>query len=311
MTNDAANDPLIPLETRKALGLRSVLSVPILDSQGEVIAFFALHNKQGGDFIESDVEMVEGIAQVASIAIQNALAYHRIQQAESDLRRLSSRLINSQDEERRRIARELHETAAQDLAALRMSLGRIERAISHLPASAQEAIQEALQISEQLIRAVRTLSYVLHPPLLDVAGLNSAVMWYAEGFSKRSGVNVEVELSDGLGRFSREYETTLFRIMQECLTNVHNHSGSPRARVRMARENGHILMEVQDFGKGMTGCPSRGIASSEQLGVGIAGMRERVKQFHGTLEIESTSGHGTTVRVILPIENPAPKKTNG
>jgi PAS domain S-box-containing protein len=308
LTNDAAHDPLIPAKMRKALGLQRVLSVPILDARGEVIAFFALHNKQGGDFVESDVEAVEGIAQVASVAIQNALAYQRIQQAESELRRLSAQLINSQDEERRRIARELHETTAQDLAALRMSLGRVNRTASHLPAPAQEAIQEALQLSDRLIQAVRTLSYVLHPPLLDVAGLCSAVTWYAEGFSKRSGIDVEVELADGLGRFPREYETTLFRIMQECLTNVHNHSGSRRARVRMARENGHVLMEVQDFGKGMAGWSGREPASDAQFGVGIAGMRERVKQYHGTLDIDSTRGKGTTVRVVLPIAKPAPRR---
>jgi PAS domain S-box-containing protein len=308
LTNDAARDPLIPAKMREALGLWSVLSVPILDARGEVMAFFALHNKQGGGFVESDVETVEGIAQVASIAIQNALAYQRIQQAESELRRLSARLINSQDEERRRIARELHETTAQDLAALRMSLGRVNRLVSHLPAPAQEAIQEALQLSDRLIQAVRTLSYLLHPPLLDVAGLCSAVTWYAEGFSKRSGIDVKVELADDLGRFPRECETTLFRIMQECLTNVHNHSGSRRARVRLARENGHVLMEVQDFGKGMAGWSDRGPESGAQIGVGIAGMRERVKQFHGTLDIDSTRGQGTTVRVVLPIAKTGPRR---
>jgi signal transduction histidine kinase len=306
VTNDAARDSLIVPAMRESLGLRSVLCSPVLDIHGDVIAFFALHNKKDGDFRDSDVETVEGIAQVASIAIQNALAYYRLQKAEDDLRRLSARLINSQDEERRRIARELHETTAQDLAALRMSIGRIKRTISRPSGTTQEAIDESLDLSNQVIAAVRTLSYVLHPPLLEEAGLQGAVAWYATGFSKRSGINVEVDLPDDVGRLPREYETTFFRIMQECLTNVHNHSGSSRAYIRIARCNGIATMEVKDDGKGIPGWSNASLSSGAQIGVGIAGMRERVKQFHGTLEVESAPGTGTTVRVTLPITNADP-----
>lgn len=301
ITNDAVHDPLVAPDVRSAFDLRSALWVPILDIHAEVIAFFALHNKEGGDFESSDVEIAEGIAQVASIAIQNAFAYRRIQQAEESLRRLSTRLINTQDEERRRIARELHEATAQDLSALRMSLGRLERSTSRLPASAREALEESLHLSEQAISDIRTLSYLLHPPLLEEAGLQSAVKWYALGFPKRSGIGVRVEIPDDLGRLPRDHETTLFRILQECLTNIHTHSGGQRAQIRLTCECGHVSMEVIDDGKGMAGGPNRETLPDNQLGVGIAGMRERVRQFHGTFELVSTPGRGTTVRVMLPI----------
>ena len=227
-------------------------------------------------------------------------------QAEEDLRSLSGRLINSQDEERRRIARELHETTAQDLAALRMSVGRIKRVTPKSFGATHEAIEESLDLSNQVIASIRTLAYVLHPPLLEEAGLQSAVNWYASGFSKRSGIRVEVDLPDDVGRLPREYETTFFRIMQECLTNVHNHSGSSRAYIRIARCNGVATMEVKDDGKGIPDWSNANLSSSVQIGVGIAGMRERVKQFHGTLEVDSEPGKGTTVRVRLPITKATP-----
>ena len=310
LTNEAAHDPLILPELREALGLRNVLCVPVLDIKQEVIAFFALHNKRSGEFGSSDIETAEGVAQVASIAIQNALAYRKIQQTEGELRRLSARLISLQDEERRRISRALHETTAQDLAALRMSLGRIRRSISILPPSTQHAIEESLFLSDALIKSVRTLSYVLHPPMLELAGLQSAVRWYVSGFSKRSGVTVNLELPNELGRFPSEYETALYRIMQECLTNVHHHSGSRRARIYITRENGHVLMEVQDYGKGMSGWSKRGPTSDAQIGMGISGMRERVKQFDGTLEVDSVRGQGTMVRVILPLSVSTPRSAH-
>jgi PAS domain S-box-containing protein len=303
VTNDAVNDPLVSSEMLLALGLRNILCVPVLDVHSEVIAFFALHNKETGDFLPADIEIAEGIAQVASIAIQNALAYRRIQQAEEALRRLSTRLINTQDEERRRIARELHEATAQDLAALRMSLGRLERSAPRLSNPAREALGESLHLSDQAISEIRTLSYLLHPPILEEAGLRSAVKWYALGFSKRSGIGVNVEIPENLGRLPRDHETTLFRILQECLTNIHSHSGGHQVQIRMIRESGHVSMEVQDDGKGMASLQNRDPSPDVEWGVGIPGMRERVRQFHGTFELISAPGRGTTVRVLLPLSS--------
>ena len=301
VTNDAANDPLVSPEMLLTLGLRNVLCVPVFDVHAEVIAFFALHDKEGGDFLPADVEIAEGIAQVASIAIQNALAYRRIQQAEEALRRLSTRLINTQDEERRRIARELHEATAQDLAAIRMSLGRLERSSPRPSIPAREALEESLHLCDQAISDIRTLSYLLHPPILEEAGLRSAVKWYALGFSKRSGIGVNLEIPENLGRLPRDHETTLFRILQECLTNIHSHSGGQQAQIRVTRESGYVSMEVQDDGKGMAGLQNRDAPPDVEMGVGIPGMRERVRQFHGTFELLSAPGRGTTVRVLLPL----------
>src|SRR5581483_5087430 len=150
--------------------------------------------------------------------------------AEESLHRISGRLIQLQDEERRRIARELHDSTAQSLAALSMNLGALsQEAARKLDNSANRIISESLGLAEQCAREVRTLSYLLHPPLLDESGLSDAVQWYAQGFSQRSGIEVSVEIPSGLGRLARELELALFRIVQESLTNVHRHSGSTRA----------------------------------------------------------------------------------
>lgn len=308
LNNFADLDPLIPPELREPIPIRSVLCTPVFDAHSKVIALLALYNKRGGPFSPKDIELMEGLAQVASIALQNALAYRRARQAEHGLRRLSSRLINSQDEERHRIARELHETTAQDLAALRMCLGRVDRSATRLPVVSQDALRESLEISNKLISSIRTLAYLLHPPGLEEAGLETAFQWYASGFSRRSGIAVNVDLQQGMSRLPHEYETTLFRIMQECLTNVHNHSGSRRAWIRLSCSNGRVSMEVQDEGRGIPGWTDRFLSSDARIGVGIAGMRERVQQFHGDLKVESAPGCGTMVRVLIPVPGSRAKK---
>jgi len=301
LTNDAPHDPLTFLDTCETLRLRSVLCVPVFDAQEDVIAFFALHNKQNGGFDAEDVETVTGISKVASIAIQNALAYRKISQTEEELRRLSTRLLNLQDEERRRIARELHESTAQELAALRMCVGRIARVKSRLSVKMRETLNECLALSDGLVREVRTLSYLLHPPVLDQAGLALAIAWYASGFSKRSGIHVQLEMPDDLGRLGREQETALFRIVQEALTNVHRHSGSDWARIRIVQDDHRVLVEVEDRGRGIQSKTSWRGVDCPNFGVGLTGMRERLTQLKGSLEIASTPGIGTTVRALLPI----------
>jgi signal transduction histidine kinase len=308
LNNRAGSDPLIPPELRAPIPIRSIVCAPVFDVNSNIMALLVLYNKRGGPFSRRDVESLEGIAQVASIALQNALTYRRAQQAEDNLRRLSSCLIKSQDDERRRISRELHETTAQDLAALRMCLGRVTRSASRLTLLSRDALRESLDISNKLISSVRTLSYLLHPPGLEEAGLEAAFQWYASGFSKRSGISVNVNLQDGLGRLPSEYETTLFRIMQECLTNIHNHSGCRKASIRLAQDKGHISMEVHDDGRGIPGCTDRFTSSDPRIGVGIAGMRERVQQFHGDLRVSGAPGRGTTVRVLIPIPKGRPHK---
>jgi PAS domain S-box-containing protein len=222
-------------------------------------------------------------------------------QAENTLRSLSARLLHLQDEERRRIARELHESTAQDLAALRLCLGEIQRREHSLGRAAQEIIQQCLQISDKVIGEVRTLSYVLHPPFLEEAGLKMVVPWFAAGFSERSGIQVDLDLSEDLRPLPPGYETALFRIMQESLMNVHRHSGSYWASVRIVRDDRQVLMEIQDRGRGMSPDSRTGMSREAHPGVGISGMRERVKELGGTCVIESEPGQGVTVRVVLPL----------
>jgi PAS domain S-box-containing protein len=223
-------------------------------------------------------------------------------QAEEALRRLSVSLLQTQDEERRRIARELHDSTGQKLAALAMNLSLIGKSEEKLNARAQEALAESLALLDQSSREIRTLSYLLHPPLLDERGLTAAVRWFVDGFSQRSGVQVKLEVPPDLQRLPEEIEMALFRIVQEGLTNAHRHSGSSTAVIRLMVDQNHVRLEVQDAGKGLS--RSRADGHMEALGVGITGMRERVKLLGGQMEMESGS-HGTTVRVTVPLDEAA------
>jgi PAS domain S-box-containing protein len=218
-----------------------------------------------------------------------------LKSAEMSLRTLTGRLLQMQDDERRRIARELHDSSGQVLAALNLNLSTLRSTAGALPAQGQRALQESLNCVEQLSKELRTMSYLLHPPLLDEMGLRSAVQWYAEGFSERSQIQVKVDVSRTLGRLSREMETAIFRIIQECLTNIHRHAKSQTANVSINCDAEAVVVEVRDEGKGMdsTGRPL-------SPGVGIQGMKERIRQLGGQLHIESSAG-GTTVTALLPL----------
>jgi signal transduction histidine kinase len=221
-----------------------------------------------------------------------------LQQSNQDLRNLSARLLRVQDDERRRIARDLHDSTGQALTAMKLELAGVERELTqrHSPLAGRlaAAIETARQISDDL----RTISYLLHPPLLDELGLGSALRWYVDGFEKRSGIQVRLELTNK-ERLAPELETTLFRVVQECLINVHRHSGTTSATIRFSSTDGHIIMEVEDEGRGITAEELLSINSGAAAGVGLRGMRERIKDFGGELEILS-SGHGTKVRAIIP-----------
>ena len=219
---------------------------------------------------------------------------------ENELHRLSQKLLCARDEERRGIARELHESTGQTLAAIKMSLGRLREVLPEENLRLQGLLQSAVELAESAIREVRTLSYLMHPPMLDEAGLRSAVQWYAKGFTERSGIPIQVFIPEGFGRYRQEVETTLFRIVQEALTNIHRYSGSRTASIRLTAEDGLIHAVIQDDGCGL---PNPGTAHGRDLplGVGIVGMRERVKQLDGKFEIYSAPGKGTTIRATLPL----------
>jgi PAS domain S-box-containing protein len=220
--------------------------------------------------------------------------------AGEELRELSGRLLRLRDEERREIARDLHDSTGQNLVALAMMLDQLRRSVPSVERKSLELISECKALADQCIREVRTLSYVLHPPVLDEAGLEEAIRDYVDGFTKRSGIYVELELSPRVGRIARDLELTLFRIVQEALANIQRHSGSQRAEIRIHR-NSDLTLEISDFGRGISTSKNRGKQESRfEIGVGIPSMQERVKLIGGRLDIDFT-GHGTTVRVTLPL----------
>jgi PAS domain S-box-containing protein len=214
---------------------------------------------------------------------------------------LSSRLLQMQDEERRRIARELHDSVGQFLAAISMNIAVVSAEAHKLsPATANRVAENAVLV-DQVSKEIRTMSYLLHPPLLDVAGLASALRWYVDGFSERSKIKVNLDIPEDLGRLPDGVEVAVFRIIQECLTNIHRHSGSATASIRIHQDGKELVLEVQDRGKGMSEEKQRELTMAGRAGVGMGGIRERLRQFGGTFTIQS-DGTGTLIKAILPVE---------
>jgi len=222
--------------------------------------------------------------------------------AEEALQELSARLLRSQDKERRRIARELHDTTAQSLAALAMNLSVVQDAASELSPRARACLSESLGLAEECSREIRTLSYLLHPPLLDEVGLGSALRWFVDGYTQRTGIHVELEMPPNFARLPVDIELALYRIVQEGLTNIHLHSGSDAAHICLNCRQDQAVLTVADEGHGMPrGVAERGGRQGARLGVGIAGMRERIRQLGGQFEI-NTGNNGTTLTAIVPLK---------
>jgi PAS domain S-box-containing protein len=212
----------------------------------------------------------------------------------------ASRLQQMQDDERRRIARELHDSVGQLLAAIGMNLSVVQSQANRLDATAARAVSENAALVDEVSREIRTISHLLHPPLLDVAGLASALRWYVDGFAERSKIKVDLDISPDFPRLSEDMEIAIFRIIQECLTNIHRHSGSATAAIRVHQEGDRVAIRVKDDGKGISEEKQREMASAGRGGVGLGGMRERLRQLGGTLEIQS-SPSGTVVSSVLRI----------
>ena len=214
---------------------------------------------------------------------------------EESLRQLTSRLLHLQDEERRKFSRELHDSLGQYLAGAKMNLEMFARA---QPAP---ELLSAIQLLDQSIAETRTISHLLHPPLLDEVGFSSAAKWYLQGFSERSGVDVTIDLPENLGRLPREIELGLFRVLQESLTNIHRHSKSSKADVMLKPQPGRLLLRVKDYGSGMPPELLRSFQTKGAgFGVGLSGMSERVRELNGELDIQSNST-GTVISVTLPL----------
>jgi len=211
-------------------------------------------------------------------------------------------LVRLQDEERRRIGRELHDATAQELTAVSTNIGLVQKRIDRGDLIAENLLADSQAIIEQCHHSVRTISYLLRPPLLDELGLADAICEYAAGFTQRSEIEATVEISPTIGRLPAETEEVLFRVVQEGLTNVHRHSGSATVSIRIARETTGVMLEVVDQGRGLPSAMSiRRDGTVSRMGVGMGSMRERVRQLGGRLEIDS-SPRGTTVRAIIPCE---------
>jgi two-component system, NarL family, sensor histidine kinase FusK len=267
-----------------------VLSAAIFQRDGDHAALEKAKEELEGKVIQRTTQLQERI--------------EKQKRAETALRDLSSRLLQMQDDERRRIARELHDSTGQELAWLNMSLSRLQTDMQadmqKLSVDTANRVAEALGVVSKVTSELRTMSYLLHPPLLDEMGLSSAIRWFVDGFAERSNIRVSVEIPAEMERFSPDLETAIFRVVQECLTNIHRHSGSATASIRLDRSPDGITLEVADQGKGIPEEKLPSSASAGKTGVGLRGMWERVRQFGGDMEI-SSRGTGTIVRVVLPV----------
>jgi len=233
--------------------------------------------------------------------IERIAAEQKLHASEESLRKLSGHLLRMQDEERRRLGRELHDSIGQYLAAVKMGLDALAADIRKQTPGLDANISECIRLVEESIKEVRTQSYLLYPPMLEEMGLQTAIPWYLEGFTKRSSIQTTFEISPDFGRLPRDVELAIFRILQESLTNVHRHSQSLTAQIRVRTEDGAVCMEISDQGKGIPPGLLQALGdASVSLGVGLRGMQERVKQLGGTLELSSDKG--ATVRVTIPCE---------
>jgi PAS domain S-box-containing protein len=286
-------------QTDGTLGWTNSRAVPLLNANGEILEWFGAATD-----VTARKEAEESFRKLAqTLDAEVRTRTRELEEQSNQVRELSWRLLRSQEEERRHIARELHDSAGQTLTVLGISLAQlVQKTGRNAPELATEAeqIQETVQ---QLHREIRTTSYLLHPPLLDENGLYSAISWYVQGLLERSGLEVRLDVSKEFGRLPHEMELVIFRLVQECLTNIHRHSDSETASIRIARESNQITLDIRDQGKGMS--PARLVEiQSGRSGVGISGMRERLRQFDGTMDIESDSS-GTRVFATVPLPKAA------
>jgi PAS domain S-box-containing protein len=283
--------------TQPIASSRAILAAAIWRA-GELAGVVSVSQLEGERrWYPDEANFVGGVAdQVAQVLLD----FER-EQVLADLQVLAGELTRIQNEERRRIGRELHDSTGQTLAALELDLARLSDATKALAAKPRELLENAVRLARQCSNEIRTASYLLHPPLLDELGLVSALRWLADGLRDRSGIEVRLELPESVPRLSQANELTLFRVAQEALTNVQRHSASPWVALRLAVLSHGVSLEVEDAGRGIARRdPLRGPAVPT-LGVGLAGMRERIRQVGGTFAVES-AGAGTRIRAVVPLQ---------
>jgi PAS domain S-box-containing protein len=265
------------------------------NSSGEIVSWFGV-NTNIDDAVKTRQALSEARRELER-RVQERTA--ELNSANESLRSLSGTLLQLRDEERRRLARDLHDSLGQLIAATGMNLATIRAQQDKLDANAVKAILEIGDLVQEMNRQTRTISHLLHPPLLDEVGLVSALNWYVEEFSSRSGIQVQLEISESFGRISEDLEIAIFRIVQECLTNVHRHSGSLVAAIRVRQLSDQIILEVEDRGRGISADKLSELKTARSRGLGFRGMQERVRHLGGTWEIRSNQ-NGTVVVATIP-----------
>jgi PAS domain S-box-containing protein len=281
------------------LGWMYSRAVPLLNISGEILEWFGAASD-----VTARKEAEDNFRKLARTLDAEVRARTReLEEQSNRVRQLSRQLLRSQDEERRHIARELHDSVGQTLTVLDINLELFMQEAGYKSSDVPSKIEEIQKTVQQLHREIRTTSYLLHPPLLDESGLYSAISLYLQGLRERSGLEVRFEISEQFGRLPSELELVIFRLVQESLTNIHRHSESKTASIRIDRESNQIALDIRDQGKGMSSERMAEIQSGRS-GVGIAGMRERLRQFEGTMNIESDSS-GTRIFATIPLPKSA------
>lgn len=307
--------------TLKREGVAALAFIPLV-SNGKLIGRFMTYFDAPHQFLDGEIELSLTISRQLSFAIDRKRKQEALQESEERFRTLSETLdaevarqtqqvrnltydlLRAQDEERRHIARELHDSAGQTLTVLGVNLGQLGEEVRPASPPVAKQVERVKELVQQLHREIRTMSYLLHPPLLEETGLGPALNWYIQGLTERSSLAIKFDMAKNFGRLPSAMELAIFRFVQECLTNVHRHSGSTTANIRLSVEGDIVQIEVRDQGKGI---PAKRLAKilAGGSGVGIRGMQERLRQFGGTINIDS-NGLGTRVLARVPLLKSAP-----
>jgi signal transduction histidine kinase len=269
---------------------------PVLIALGEANWRKRLQIKTARDLLNQRVQERTAELSRALFNLEAEIAVRKT--TEEQLRRLSVRLMSIQDQERRRIARDLHDSAGQTLAAIKMTLAILQRSESENPESVK-LLNDLDALTVEALQEIRTTSYLLHPPMLDEAGFGSAARWFVDGFTKRSGIEVQCDIPEEMARLPQTVELVLFRILQEGLTNVHRHSGATAAAVTLHSDSGCLNFQIRDNGHGIPEQHLERLSEANGSGVGIAGMRERIRELGGEMTIQSSMS-GTAMSFTVP-----------
>jgi two-component system, NarL family, sensor kinase len=293
---DRVAGPEAPQAQAFAAALRALLG----GEQQEVIYEYACHSQKEQRWFLAKACAVEGVGGSRAVIAHEEIT--RSKQAQQELRAMSEMLLHVEEVERGRIARELHDSMGQKLAALGLLVGRINEAWSvETHQSTSDLLTEAHHLTEECTQELQTISHLLHPPLLEELGLDAALDTYIAGFIRRSGIQVKLNLPPALGRLPPETELVIFRVVQESLSNVHRHSGSRVAEVHLCRAGERLVLEVLDQGGGIPSKRLGAIWTQPGVhGLGVAGMQQRLRHLGGELKLETTA-QGTTVRALIPL----------